>query len=168
MDYESLRQELALKAPLWRKVSSTESHQDTSTTVVYRMDSVTEWNRQKKRMPAHPPRLTRQRSLYAEDYLLPVELLLMAGLVWFSCSELWQHCPGLASWVCVSGCFPLASIPLFSSSELFKWQNMRRARMVRCFFSGQQRGLWHLNRDERLWQVTEMAIKSKSEYSTAV
>ncbi|XP_077435990.1 glutaminase kidney isoform, mitochondrial isoform X2 [Vanacampus margaritifer] len=42
MDYESLQQELALKAPLWKKVSATESHQDTSTTVVYRMDSVNE------------------------------------------------------------------------------------------------------------------------------
>uniref|UniRef100_A0A3Q3H2E3 glutaminase n=1 Tax=Labrus bergylta TaxID=56723 RepID=A0A3Q3H2E3_9LABR len=40
MDYESLQQELALKAPLWKKVSSTESHQDCSTTVVYRMDTV--------------------------------------------------------------------------------------------------------------------------------
>ncbi|XP_057707473.1 glutaminase kidney isoform, mitochondrial isoform X1 [Corythoichthys intestinalis] len=42
MDYESLQQELALKAPLWKKVSPTESHQDTSTTVVYRMDNVSE------------------------------------------------------------------------------------------------------------------------------
>ncbi|XP_077393851.1 glutaminase kidney isoform, mitochondrial isoform X2 [Festucalex cinctus] len=42
MDYESLQQELALKAPLWKKVSATESHQDTSTTVVYRMDNVNE------------------------------------------------------------------------------------------------------------------------------
>lgn len=42
MDYESLQRELALKAPLWRKVSPTESHQDSSTTVVYRMDSVGE------------------------------------------------------------------------------------------------------------------------------
>ncbi|KAM3607391.1 uncharacterized protein V6R79_006924 [Siganus canaliculatus] len=40
MDYESLQQELALKAPLWKKVSPTESHQDSSTTVVYRMDTV--------------------------------------------------------------------------------------------------------------------------------
>ncbi|KAA8588362.1 hypothetical protein FQN60_001556 [Etheostoma spectabile] len=40
MDYESLQQELALKAPLWKKVSLTESHQDSSTTVVYRMDNV--------------------------------------------------------------------------------------------------------------------------------
>ncbi|XP_053184827.1 glutaminase kidney isoform, mitochondrial isoform X3 [Scomber japonicus] len=40
MDYESLQQELALKAPLWKKVSPTESHQDCSTTVVYRMDTV--------------------------------------------------------------------------------------------------------------------------------
>lgn len=44
MDYESLQQELALKAPLWKKVSPTESHQDSSTTVVYRMDNVTEWD----------------------------------------------------------------------------------------------------------------------------
>ncbi|XP_029385645.1 glutaminase kidney isoform, mitochondrial isoform X4 [Echeneis naucrates] len=42
MDYESLQQELALKAPLWKKVSPTESHQDSSTTVVYRMDTVSE------------------------------------------------------------------------------------------------------------------------------
>ncbi|XP_049905547.1 glutaminase kidney isoform, mitochondrial isoform X3 [Epinephelus moara] len=42
MDYESLQQELALKAPLWKKVSPTESHQDSSTTVVYRMDNVAE------------------------------------------------------------------------------------------------------------------------------
>jgi len=40
MDYESLQQELALKAPLWKKVSPTESNQDSSTTVVYRMDKV--------------------------------------------------------------------------------------------------------------------------------
>ncbi|KAJ4933358.1 hypothetical protein JOQ06_030190 [Pogonophryne albipinna] len=33
MDYESLQQELALKAPLWKKVAPTESHQDSSTTV---------------------------------------------------------------------------------------------------------------------------------------
>ncbi|XP_029936549.1 glutaminase kidney isoform, mitochondrial isoform X4 [Myripristis murdjan] len=44
MDYESLQQELALKAPLWKKVSPTESHQDSSTTVVYRMESVGERN----------------------------------------------------------------------------------------------------------------------------
>ncbi|XP_058510800.1 glutaminase kidney isoform, mitochondrial isoform X3 [Solea solea] len=42
MDYESLQQELALSAPLWKKISSTESHQDSSTTVVYRMDNVSE------------------------------------------------------------------------------------------------------------------------------
>ncbi|XP_024141859.1 glutaminase kidney isoform, mitochondrial isoform X2 [Oryzias melastigma] len=42
MDYESLQQELALKAPLWKKVSPTESNQDSSTTVVYRMDKVGE------------------------------------------------------------------------------------------------------------------------------
>ncbi|KAM6935001.1 glutaminase kidney isoform, mitochondrial isoform 3-T3 [Xenentodon cancila] len=42
MDYESLQQELALKAPLWKKVSATESNQDSSTTVVYRMDKVSE------------------------------------------------------------------------------------------------------------------------------
>lgn len=40
MDYESLQQELALKAPLWKKVSPTESNEDSSTTVVYRMDKV--------------------------------------------------------------------------------------------------------------------------------
>uniref|UniRef100_A0A8C7YUE6 glutaminase n=1 Tax=Oryzias sinensis TaxID=183150 RepID=A0A8C7YUE6_9TELE len=42
MDYESLQQELALKAPLWKKVSPTESNQDSLTTVVYRMDKVGE------------------------------------------------------------------------------------------------------------------------------
>uniref|UniRef100_A0A8C6MC57 glutaminase n=1 Tax=Nothobranchius furzeri TaxID=105023 RepID=A0A8C6MC57_NOTFU len=42
MDYESLQQELALKAPLWKKVPPTESDQDSSTTVVYRMDKVGE------------------------------------------------------------------------------------------------------------------------------
>ncbi|XP_030613406.1 glutaminase kidney isoform, mitochondrial isoform X3 [Archocentrus centrarchus] len=42
MDYESLQQELALKAPLWKKVSPTESNEDSSTTVVYRMDKVVE------------------------------------------------------------------------------------------------------------------------------
>ncbi|XP_017259460.1 glutaminase kidney isoform, mitochondrial isoform X3 [Kryptolebias marmoratus] len=42
MDYESLQQELALKAPLWKKVSPAESDQDSSTTVVYRMDKVSE------------------------------------------------------------------------------------------------------------------------------
>lgn len=42
MDYESLQQELALKAPLWKKVSPTESNEDSSTTVVYRMDKVIE------------------------------------------------------------------------------------------------------------------------------
>ncbi|XP_043988032.1 glutaminase kidney isoform, mitochondrial isoform X2 [Gambusia affinis] len=42
MDYESLQQELALKAPLWKKVSPTETDQDSSTTVVYRMDKVAE------------------------------------------------------------------------------------------------------------------------------
>ncbi|XP_055005500.1 glutaminase kidney isoform, mitochondrial-like isoform X2 [Boleophthalmus pectinirostris] len=39
MDYESLQQELALKAPLWKKVCPTETNQDSSTTVVYRMDN---------------------------------------------------------------------------------------------------------------------------------
>lgn len=42
MDYESLQQELTLKAPLWRKVSPTETDQDSSTTVVYRMDKPAE------------------------------------------------------------------------------------------------------------------------------
>ncbi|XP_035988497.1 glutaminase kidney isoform, mitochondrial isoform X2 [Fundulus heteroclitus] len=42
MDYESLQQELTLKAPLWKKVSPTESDQDCSTTVVYRMDKAGE------------------------------------------------------------------------------------------------------------------------------
>lgn len=83
MDYESLRQELALKAPLWRKVSSTESHQDSSTTVVYRMDSVTEWKREEQRIAPHP-HLTLQCSLlYVGDYLLPVKPLLTGGLTLF-------------------------------------------------------------------------------------
>ncbi|KAL7865317.1 hypothetical protein SRHO_G00105640 [Serrasalmus rhombeus] len=42
MDYESLQQELALKDTLWKKVSPTESNEDSSTTVVYRMESVGE------------------------------------------------------------------------------------------------------------------------------
>ncbi|KAB5577409.1 hypothetical protein PHYPO_G00209610 [Pangasianodon hypophthalmus] len=42
MDYESLQQELALKDSLWKKVSPTESNEDTSTTVIYRMDKVGE------------------------------------------------------------------------------------------------------------------------------
>ncbi|KAG7466781.1 hypothetical protein MATL_G00145970 [Megalops atlanticus] len=44
MDYESLQQELALKDTLWKKVSPTESHEDSSTTVVYRMESVGDRN----------------------------------------------------------------------------------------------------------------------------
>ncbi|XP_062862471.1 glutaminase kidney isoform, mitochondrial isoform X3 [Trichomycterus rosablanca] len=42
LDYESLQQELALKDCLWTEVSPTESNQDSSTTVVYRMDSAGE------------------------------------------------------------------------------------------------------------------------------
>lgn len=42
MDYESLQQELALKDTLWKKVSPTECMEDTSTTLVYRMDSLEE------------------------------------------------------------------------------------------------------------------------------
>ncbi|KAG2459117.1 GLSK Glutaminase, partial [Polypterus senegalus] len=41
MDYESLQQELALKDTLWKKVSP-ERSEDTSTTVVYRMESAGE------------------------------------------------------------------------------------------------------------------------------
>ncbi|XP_060733073.1 glutaminase kidney isoform, mitochondrial isoform X3 [Tachysurus vachellii] len=44
MDYESLQQELALKDSLWKKVSATESSEDTSTTVIYRMDQIKEHN----------------------------------------------------------------------------------------------------------------------------
>ncbi|KAG9349417.1 hypothetical protein JZ751_027860 [Albula glossodonta] len=44
MDYESLQQELALKDTLWKKVSPTESNEDSSTTVVYRMESVVDRN----------------------------------------------------------------------------------------------------------------------------
>ncbi|XP_060786449.1 glutaminase kidney isoform, mitochondrial isoform X5 [Neoarius graeffei] len=44
MDYESLQQELALKDSLWKKVSPTESTEDTSTTVIYRLDNVGEHN----------------------------------------------------------------------------------------------------------------------------
>ncbi|CAB1346706.1 unnamed protein product, partial [Coregonus sp. 'balchen'] len=40
LDYESLQQELALKDSLWKKVVPTECHEDSSTTVVYRMESV--------------------------------------------------------------------------------------------------------------------------------
>lgn len=39
MDYESLQQELALKDTLWKKVSPQECDEDSSTTVVYRMES---------------------------------------------------------------------------------------------------------------------------------
>ncbi|XP_033873630.1 glutaminase kidney isoform, mitochondrial isoform X4 [Acipenser ruthenus] len=39
MDYESLQQELALKDTVWKKVSP-ESNEDTSTSVVYRMENV--------------------------------------------------------------------------------------------------------------------------------
>lgn len=42
MDYESLQQELALKDTLWKKVAPAESNDDSSTTVVYRMESVGE------------------------------------------------------------------------------------------------------------------------------
>lgn len=41
LDYESLQQELALKDTVWKKVSP-ESSEDTSTTVVYRMESLGE------------------------------------------------------------------------------------------------------------------------------
>lgn len=44
MDYESLQQELALKDSLWKKVVPTDCHEDSSTTVVYRMESVGERN----------------------------------------------------------------------------------------------------------------------------
>ncbi|XP_029103053.1 glutaminase kidney isoform, mitochondrial isoform X4 [Scleropages formosus] len=44
MDYESLQQELALKDTLWKKVSPTESNEDSSTTVVYRMEGVGDRN----------------------------------------------------------------------------------------------------------------------------
>lgn len=46
MDYGSLQRELTLKAPLWRKMLPTESHEDSSITVVYRIDNVTKWNQQ--------------------------------------------------------------------------------------------------------------------------
>lgn len=44
MDYESLQQELALKDSLWKRVCPTESNEDSSTTVVYRMESVADKN----------------------------------------------------------------------------------------------------------------------------
>ncbi|XP_036400722.1 glutaminase kidney isoform, mitochondrial-like isoform X4 [Megalops cyprinoides] len=44
MDYESLQQELALKDTLWKKVSPTESNENSSTTVVYRMEGVGDRN----------------------------------------------------------------------------------------------------------------------------
>ncbi|KAF4108809.1 hypothetical protein G5714_009882 [Onychostoma macrolepis] len=40
LDYESLQKELALKDTVWRKVSPTECNEDSSTTVVYRMENV--------------------------------------------------------------------------------------------------------------------------------
>ncbi|XP_058642658.1 glutaminase kidney isoform, mitochondrial isoform X5 [Onychostoma macrolepis] len=44
LDYESLQKELALKDTVWRKVSPTECNEDSSTTVVYRMENVGEGN----------------------------------------------------------------------------------------------------------------------------
>ncbi|XP_073710744.1 glutaminase kidney isoform, mitochondrial isoform X5 [Misgurnus anguillicaudatus] len=44
MDYESLQQELALKDNFWRKVLPIECNEDSSTTVVYRMDKDGEQN----------------------------------------------------------------------------------------------------------------------------
>ncbi|XP_061081563.1 glutaminase kidney isoform, mitochondrial-like isoform X2 [Conger conger] len=44
MDYESLQKELALKESLWKRVSPTECNEDSSTTVVYRMESVADQN----------------------------------------------------------------------------------------------------------------------------
>uniref|UniRef100_A0A4W3J0B9 glutaminase n=1 Tax=Callorhinchus milii TaxID=7868 RepID=A0A4W3J0B9_CALMI len=42
MNYESLQQELALKEPLWKKVPSESNEEDSSTTIVYRMQSLSE------------------------------------------------------------------------------------------------------------------------------
>ncbi|XP_056321737.1 glutaminase kidney isoform, mitochondrial isoform X4 [Danio aesculapii] len=44
MDYESLQKELALKDTVWTKVSPTECNEDSSTTVVYRMETVGDGN----------------------------------------------------------------------------------------------------------------------------
>lgn len=44
MDYESLQKELALKDTVWTKVSPTECNEDSSTTVVYRMENVRDGN----------------------------------------------------------------------------------------------------------------------------
>lgn len=44
MDYESLQKELALKDTMWTKVSPTECNEDSSTTVVYRMETVGDGN----------------------------------------------------------------------------------------------------------------------------
>lgn len=43
MDYEQLQEELALKDTLWKEVSP-ESNEDSSTTVVYRMEGLGERN----------------------------------------------------------------------------------------------------------------------------
>ncbi|XP_059356434.1 glutaminase kidney isoform, mitochondrial-like isoform X5 [Carassius carassius] len=42
LDYESLQKELVLKDTMWTKVSPTECNEDSSTTVVYRMENVEE------------------------------------------------------------------------------------------------------------------------------
>lgn len=44
LDYESLQKELALKDTVWTKVSPTECNEDSSTTVVYRMENVGDGN----------------------------------------------------------------------------------------------------------------------------
>lgn len=107
MDYESLQQELALKAPLWKKVSPTESNEDSSTTVVYRMDKVIEWNfktnKQTKTEIRPPPRLISQQRdgivsspsylciNYVEDYLLLVKRLLGNLFLILSVLEKWDQ-----------------------------------------------------------------------------
>ncbi|XP_026073384.1 glutaminase kidney isoform, mitochondrial isoform X3 [Carassius auratus] len=44
LDYESLQKELVLKDTMWTKVSPTECNEDSSTTVVYRMENVGDGN----------------------------------------------------------------------------------------------------------------------------
>lgn len=97
MDYESLQQELALKAPLWKKVSPTESHQDCSTTVVYRMDKASEWNSKKKRRrptcPPHP-HLIWSLSLPLNNTIVPHSQIFIYKL----CRRLYIACEAVTVW----------------------------------------------------------------------
>lgn len=44
LDYSSLQKELALTDKVWKKVCPSETDEDSSTTVVYRMETVAERN----------------------------------------------------------------------------------------------------------------------------